>query len=164
LEGLSVGLILSLVFGLTSMFQALGIALIPNAFGMWLLSNFPLQAVITIIIPRLLIPVVTWLVYKSISRNARGLREKLAIGISAFAGSICNTIFFLGFLYILMLPNATALASSLMTTPDGLFTAIVSIGAINGLPEAAVSILLTIPVVVAIKATTRKKEIKIQEK
>ncbi len=160
LEGLPVGLFLGSIFGLTSLFQAIGFSLVPNPFGMWLLTNFPLQAVVTIFIPRLLIPVVTWLLYKAISRGTKGLRDKIGIGVSAFFGSIANTVFFLGFLYLLMLPYADKLAPNLGTTPDGLFSAILTIGAINGLPEAAAAIILTIPIVIAVSATAGKKAIK----
>lgn len=160
LEGLSVGLFLGFIFGLASLFQAIGFSLVPNPFGMWLITNFPLQAVITIFIPRLLIPVITWLFYKAISRGVNGLRDKIGIGVSAFFGSITNTVFFLGFLYLLMLPHAEALAPNLGTTAEGLFTAILIIGAINGLPEAAAAIIFTIPIVIAIQATARKKALK----
>jgi len=157
LEGLSVGLTLGFVFGLTSLCQAIGFTLVPNPFGMWLISNFPLQAVITIFIPRLLIPVVVWSVIKPFSTQEKGFKNKFGIGLSAFAGSLANTVFFLGFLYLLMLPNAEALAPNLGTTPEGLLSVIAGIGAMNGLPEAAVAVILTIPIVMAIRKLKNKK-------
>jgi len=152
LEGLGTGLVLGFVFGVTSLFKALGLTLVPDAFGAWLLSTYPLQAVMTIFIPRLLIPLTVWLVYRLLdAKKPGGIREKVNIGVSAFTGSITNTIFFLGFLYILLLPYADALAPKLGTTSDGLLSAIAMIGTINGLPEAGVAILLSIPIVVAVK-------------
>lgn len=157
LEGFTVGLILGFVFGLTSLFQAIGFTLVPNAFGMWLINNFPLKAVLTIFIPRLLIPAVVCLIYKAFSSAQNGAARKIGIGVSAFAGSLTNTVFFLGFLYLLMLPDAAAFAPQLGTTPEGLFTTITTIGAINGLPEAAVAVVLSIPIVWAVRKTRNKK-------
>ena len=158
LEGLSVGMVLGLVFGVTSLFQAIGFSLVPNPFGMWLLGNYPVQAVATIFIPRLLIPLVVWLVCKAFSGVKTGKVQATGIGVAAFAGSIANTVFFLGFLYVLMLPNAEALAKVLGTTAQGLFAAIAAIGAINGLPEAAVAVILTLPIVAALRKTRSRKK------
>jgi uncharacterized membrane protein len=55
-----------------------------------------------------------------------------------------------------MLPNAAALAPQLGTTSEGLLSVIATIGAINGLPEAAVAVILTIPIVFALKRVNRK--------
>lgn len=164
-EGLGTGLVLGFVFGLTSFFKTIGLSLVPDPFGMWILSAYPLQAVITIFIPRLLIPLVIWLVYTLLDRKKpAGFRDKVDIGLSAFLGSITNTVFFLGFLYMLLGPYADALAPKLGTTPDGLLTTIVTIGAINGLPEAGVAILLSIPIVAAIKKLNNKNKKVLQEK
>lgn len=157
LEGLAVGLVLSLVFGLTSLCQAIGFTLVPNAFGMWLINSFPLQAILTIFIPRLLIPLVVCLVDTAFSSAQKGAFKKIGVGVSAFAGSLTNTVFFLGFLYLLMLPHAAALAPQLGTTPEGLFGVIATIGAVNGLPEAAVAVILTIPIVWAVRKTKNQK-------
>ncbi len=152
LEGFGSGLVLGLVFGITSLCQAIGFTLVPNAFGMWMINSFPLQAIITIFIPRLLIPVIVWLVYNALSNDSqKGLRQKINTGITAFLGSLSNTVFFLGFLYVLMLPNAEALAPNLGTTVEGLFAAIAYIGMINGLPEAALAVILCIPIIAAVK-------------
>jgi len=52
------------------------------------------------------------------------------------------------------------LADAFGTTADGLAAAIASVGAINGLPEAAVAVVFCTPIVVALKKMyANKKEI-----
>lgn len=156
-QGLSSGIVLGLIFGVTSLLKALGISLVPDAFGMWLLSGYPLIAILTIFIPRLLIPVVTYAVYRLIARGQEaGARQKVSVGIAAFAGSITNTVLFLGFLYIFMMPYADALAEALGVTKPALFGTIAGIGAINGLPEAAVAVLLCMPILYAVQKIKKK--------
>jgi uncharacterized membrane protein len=158
-EGLGTGLILGFVFGVTSLMKALGLTLVPDPFGAWLISTYPLQAVATIFVPRLLIPVTTWLVYRALDRKKqKGFREKLNIGVGAFTGSVTNTVFFLGFLYVLLSPYADALAPRLGTTSQGLLSTIALIGTINGLPEAVVAVILSIPIVMAVKRLQAKNK------
>lgn len=155
--GLGSGIVLGLVFGVTSLFKALGISLVPDAFGIWFISGYPIQAALTIFIPRLLIPVVTYAVYRLMTRgNVTGVRQKVSTGIAAFAGSISNTVLFLGFLYILMLPHADALAGAFKITTPALFGFIAGIGAMNGLPEAAAAVLLCVPIILALQKVIKK--------
>ncbi len=156
-EGLGSGIVLGFIFGVTSLLKALGVSLVPDLFGTWLMSGYPFVAILIIFVPRLLIPVVTYIVYRLLSRGQEtGVRHKVSVGVAAFAGSIANTVLFLGFLYILMMPHADALAGALGVTKPALFGTVAGIGAINGLPEAAVAVLLCVPIIYAVKKVKKK--------
>ena len=145
-EGLGAGLWVSLAFGVTSLFQALGITLVPSPLGTYLLELSVAKTLVVIFIPRLLIPVVTWLIYKAVTGESKR-RKRVATGVAAFAGSITNTILFLGALYFLFIPEIDMLAAAFEATPDTFAGVLVGIGAINGLPEAVVAVLLCVPIV-----------------
>lgn len=168
-EGLKTGLLLGFVFGVTSLLKALGITMAPDALGTLILGISVVKTLAVIFIPRLIIPVVTWLVYKAITGKT-GKRLRVAAGIAAFTGSITNTVLFLGSLYLLFLPQAGDIAAFLNgmsavvgfnITADTLFGLYEFLGAINGLPEAAVAVLLCIPIIWALqKFTNRGKTLK----
>lgn len=148
-EGLVAGLILSLVFGVTSFFKAIGLTIVADQLGMYVLQISVLKTLVMIFIPRLIIPITTWLMYKAIPKRSNS-GQKVATGIAAFTGSITNTVFFLGALYLLFLPEIDKIATGFETTPDLLLGVLVGLGAINGLPEAAVAVILCIPIVWAL--------------
>ena len=160
LEGFTVGLILGFVFGLTSLFQAIGFTLVPNAFGMWLINNFPLKAVLTIFIPRLLIPAVVCLIYKAFSSAQNGAARKIGIGVSAFAGVFDQHRIFPG---IFVLAYASGCSRFCPAAWHYAGRAVYRHGTEggggrgDGLPEAAVAVVLSIPIVWAVRKTRNKK-------
>ncbi|MDR1599783.1 MAG: ECF transporter S component [Oscillospiraceae bacterium] len=124
-EGLPVGMLLGFAFGLTSLLRALfGVSL-------YVFSN-PLIS----IIPRVLIPVTSWLILNALgSLTRRGaLGEAAAMGISAFCGSATNTL--------LVLPLITLFYGDALGKPIGVLMLT------NGLPEAITAAIL-VPAVVA---------------
>lgn len=155
-EGLGVGLLLSIVFGITSFFKAIGLTMVPDPLGTYLLEISTIRTIAVIFIPRLLIPVTTWLIYRSIT-GVSGKRRKIATGIAAFVGSVTNTVFFLGAMYLLFLPEIDKVAAGFETTPDLLFGVLAGLGAVNGLPEAVVAVLLCVPIVWAITKSKNKR-------
>jgi len=155
MEGLGAGIWISLAFGLTSLFQALGITLVPSPLGTFLLEISVVRTIIVVFVPRLLIPVVVWIVHKAITGESK-VRQRVATGIAAFAGSITNTILFLGALYLLFLPELETLAAAFGATPETFGGVLVGIGAINGLPEAAVAVLLCVPIIWALSRSRNK--------
>ncbi len=157
MEGLGTGLWISLAFGVTSLFQALGITLVPSPLGTYLLQLNVIKTLMVIFIPRLLIPVTTWLVYKAVCGESK-VRKKLATGIAAFTGSITNTVLFLGALYLMFLPEIEPLAAAFEATPETFGGVLVGIGAINGLPEAALAVLLCVPIVWAVQRQKSKRK------
>jgi uncharacterized membrane protein len=147
--GLGTGIWISLMFGVTSLLQALGITLVPSPLGTFILQISVIKTLIVIFIPRLLIPVTTWIVYKAISGESK-VRNRVATGIAAFTGSITNTVLFLGALYLVFLPEIEPLSAAFETTPEAFIGVLAGIGAINGLPEAAAAVILCIPIVWAL--------------
>ena len=155
-QGFKTGLALALVFGFTSLFSALGITLAPSLLGTTLIGISVVKAVIVIFIPRLIIPMTTWLVYNAIARRTPK-RQKLAVGAGAFVGSLTNTVLFLSVLYLLFLPEIGDLSAAFGTTPELFGGVLAGIGAINGVPEAVVAVILCIPIVMALNKFNKSK-------
>lgn len=129
--GWKAGIALAALFAVTS------IAKIPSdVFGPTLLAANPVLLMVNIIVPRLLIPLVVALVYRAMHSK----KELLNIGAAAVAGSLTNTVLYLGFLY--------AFFSGIVA--GGI---ILSVALLNGIIEAVVAALLCPPVVRALKKT-----------
>lgn len=115
MEGWGVGLIIGLIFGVTSFLNAT----IP-------LFKDPLVA----ILPRLFIGVVAYFSYVGL----RHINQYLAIGVAGFLGALTNTV-----LVLLM-----AVIQGYMAPAVALTVAVT-----NGIPEAIVSVIITLAVVAA---------------
>ena len=89
---------------------------------------------VNIIVPRLLIPFVVAFVYKAMHAK----KEIVNIGVAAVAGSLTNTVLYLGFLYIFF---SSVIAGGI----------ILSVALLNGIIEAVVAALLCPPIVRALK-------------
>ena len=158
-EGLGVGLVLGFFFGLTSFLQ---IFIKPTALSQLLFALSPLKTVLLVFIPRLLVPVTAWLAYRAINGESK-TRRRVAAGMGALAGSLTNTVLFLGALYLLFLPEIGQVAEAFGSTPQLLTGVLAVIGAMNGLPEAVVAVLLCVPVIAAI-SRLKQRGIKNTEK
>jgi uncharacterized membrane protein len=117
MEGWGVGLIIGLIFGVSSFLNAT----VP-------LFKDPLVA----ILPRLLIGVIAYLSYVGFKRY----NEYFAIGLAGFLGSLTNTVFVL----------TMAVLRGYLASGVALTVAIT-----NGIPEAIVSVIVTMAVVVSWK-------------
>ena len=121
LEGPIVGAIIGLIFGVSSLLQAAINPISPS--DPWFVN--PLLS----ILPRLVIGPVAWLVYDALKRN-----KVVSLIAAGLAGSLANTVLVLGMIGLLgyapwaVLPPVVAL---------------------NGLPEAVVSAVITLAVVAA---------------
>ena len=151
--GLRSGLILGFIFGLTSF---LTIFIRPSLLSQFLFSLNPLKTIILIFVPRMIIPITTWLVYKAFNKETK-MRSNVATGVAAFVGSMTNTVLFLGVLYLIFLPEVEQLSAAFGAAPETFFGVLAGIGAINGLPEAAVAIILSIPIIYALSKIKRKE-------
>nr|CAA80247.1 membrane protein [Bacillus acidopullulyticus] len=129
MQGPVVGLIVGAIFGISSFLNAT----VP-------LFKDPLVS----ILPRLFIGVVAWLVYIGIRRKS----EYVAVGLSAFIGTLTNTALVL----------AMAVFRHYLTAGVAWTVAIT-----NGLPEAVVGTIVTLAVVLAWKQIGRNKKSKISE-
>jgi len=92
-------------------------------------------------LPRILVPLVTYFLHGALVKA--NVNDKLAIAISAAAGSLSNTVLYLGLM----------LVGYAVTVADyaGLLTTVGSIALAAGLPEAAAAAIVSTPVVVALK-------------
>jgi uncharacterized membrane protein len=147
--GLGPGLILGFCFGLISMLSMFGLTMTaPSVLASALAVANPVLAIIMCFAPRLLVPLVTYLVYRSLA-GPDG-RRKVALPIAAVAGSITNTIVYLGLM--LMFYTMVGLDSTKLRA------IIAGVGLIAGGSEAVVNAILTTPIVVALWKVERKHE------
>ena len=146
--GLPSGLILGLSFGTVSFLNLLraGAGLAPTLF-----AASPLAAIVMVFVPRLLVPTFTYLTYKAIARG----REKYvpAVPFAALVGSITNTVFFLGFMYLGYLFSGldlNALAENLGVAGLSFLGILLAIATGGGGGEAVAAALISAPVAAAV--------------
>ncbi len=141
LLGLRTGLLLGACFGLCSVLSMMGLTMTPpSGLAAALLAQSPPLAIVMCLAPRLLVPVVTWAVYKLVSgRQELCLR---ALPFAAIAGSLTNTVLYLGLMLVFY--QMTALDN------EKLLAIIGGTGLIGGGSEAVVAAVITSPVVFAI--------------
>jgi uncharacterized membrane protein len=141
--GLVPGLILSIIFAFTSLYQLLAapfglFGIIFSQFGLW-----PL--ILVIFLPRMLIAVFTHLV----NRAARKAKPSVRYAAASVAGSLTNTVFVLGGTYLLY----SSTLSSFFAENMGV-SALAGLGFIvltNGLAEAASALLVCTAVLLALR-------------
>lgn len=139
LEGPIVGAFIGLIFGLFSMYQNI---LTPSVLSFAFLN--PLVA----IVPRVLIGITSYYAY----RFMLGKSETLKVGVGAAIGSLTNTFGVLTMIFVLY---AQKYAEVRNIDPKGVALAIYSIAATNGIAEAFVAVVITVPLVVAVKKIKR---------
>ena len=129
LEGPVVGMITGLIFGLFSLIQA---AVAPTG----PVDVFFVNPLISVL-PRIIIGLVTWLVFVAF----RGKMLGLSTIVAAIAGSLTNTILVLG---------ALALAGAIP------WPLVIAITTANGLPEAGAAAVIATAVILSWRAVERK--------
>lgn len=125
LEGPLVGITVGLIFGATSLFRALTMPTI---------TSFALINPLVSILPRVLIGIVAYYVYKltiKLTKNAC-----VSGWITGVIGSLVNTIGVLGMIYILY---GARYAEALGKSASAAKTLILTLIATNGIPEAIVA-------------------------
>ena len=137
-EGLGVGVFLGAAFGVISFAQSFSS---PELTAPYFMN--PLVSVL----PRMLIPVVTALVYKALSGYAEGAAAKRATawGVSALYGSLTNTVLVLGAIYI-----SNLVGSTVVNWPGPVHAILLGAVLTNGLPEAALMTIVTPPILAAL--------------
>lgn len=134
-EGPIVGALVGLIFGLFSMYQNFT-AQTPTSFIFW----NPIVA----LIPRILIGVTAYYMYMFLKNKVK--KKSISVGIAAVCGSLVNTIGVLALAYIFYLDR---FANALGINSSAAIKSIALLGVSNGIPEAAISCLVSIPVVLA---------------
>ena len=135
--GLKAGMILTLCFGTISFLTALLKG--ASASVQLIMSRSVFYVALLCYLPRLLIPVVAWFVYKGL----RVKNEKLALMLGALLGSLTNTVLYLGSIIVLYL--------SLQIDSAAFLSALGSVVLFAGIPEAVVAMIVSMPVVTALQ-------------
>lgn len=143
LEGPMVGAFVGLIFGLFSLYTAV-ITPLPIAFAF-------LNPLVSVV-PRILIGVASYYVYKLFLGLFKRKAHSASIGLAAAAGTLTNTIGVLGMIYILYAQRFVEAIGL-----EGVSPLIVISGlAFPNLPfELAAAVLITIPVVIAVQKVRR---------
>lgn len=141
LLGLKTGLVLGAMFGLTSALSAFGLSMTPpSTLASQLVMANPFLAIVMCFFPRLMVPVVTHLVYRAFAKGEA--RAKRALPFAAAAGSLTNTVLYLGLMllfYVLVGIDAGPVLGIIGGT-----------GLIAGGSEAAAAAILVTPITIAL--------------
>lgn len=138
LLGLKTGLILGFAFGAVSVFKAFTAT--TTLVGLLMVKS-PLLVIVMSIVPRLLVPVTTHLMFGLLSNGKDDLKR--AVPAAAFSGSLTNTVFYLG-LMLLFYALCGIDAAPVLTLIGGT-------GLIAGGCEAAVAAVISTPVLIALR-------------
>jgi uncharacterized membrane protein len=147
LEGPIAGMVIGLIFGISSIIQAL---LRPNILSFAFIN--PLVSVL----PRILIGLVSYYSYKLVfnlfSSRKNGTISKgadsISVGVSAALGTLTNTVGVLGMMYLLY---AGRIADAMEIKKEAVGGVILAIGLTNGIPEIIIAVLITVAVIRAVK-------------
>ena len=151
MEGFAVGLGVGAIFGVSSLIQA---AMNPTG----VLDPFFVNPIVSVI-PRMLIAVITYLVFKGLqtfNKKNQPVIKTVFAGAAAFFGSMANTVFVIGSLYLVYAKDILELAGG-----KGYF-AFMLILLPQALLEAAASVILC-TAVIAVKETAFRKKSKLAE-
>ena len=141
--GPRVGIMVGFIFGCFSIFQAITTPVV--------LSFAFLNPLISVV-PRILIGIGTYYVYKAVSSAVH--KELFSLGVAGFAGSLINTIGVMGGIYLIYAREFAELRNIPL---DNVVNIILGVCIFNGLPEAIVSAIITIPAVNALKKVVKLK-------
>ncbi|URZ04880.1 ECF transporter S component [Clostridium felsineum] len=140
LEGPIVGAVIGLIFGLFSIVQ--------NIMSPSLLSFAYMNPLVSVL-PRVLIGVTAYYSYRLVKVK----NQSIKIAVSAVVGTLTNTLGVLTMIYVLYAARyATAKHISIKATAATIY----GVAATSGTCEAIVSVLITVPVVLAIKKIRKK--------
>lgn len=139
--GLKTGIVLGFCFGTVSALSAFGIMGTPSSLAATLVAANPFLALVMCYVPRLLVPITVHLVHKLVSRSKPIAR--MALPASAAAGSLCNTVFYLGLMLLFYVMMGIEYAN--------LLALIGGTGLIAGTAEAVAAAVISTPVVVALR-------------
>ena len=139
------GAIIGGVFGLISFLQCFGIVGY-SAMGAALVSVSPFLMFIQRFVSRVLVGVITALIYRALKR--RNVKDHLAFTITGFSAAFFNTLFFMSLLVLLF--GSTEYLQNLMAGRGVLTFVIASVG-INAVVEMIVAAVVTAAVGIALK-------------
>lgn len=135
LEGPIVGVLVGLIFGLFSIFQNITN---PN------LLSFAFINPLVSVLPRILIGLTSYYSYKIFSKK----NNTLGISIAAATGTITNTVGVLTMIYLLY---AARFAEVRGISVNIAAKTIYGIALTNGVPEVIIAVIVTVPIVTAVR-------------
>ena len=138
--GPKVGMLVGFLFGLFSFIQTLRA---PSLLMQFVLQYNIVYDAFICIVPRICIGLVAWFLYSHIPA-----KEGIKTGIAAVLGSLTNTVLFLGSIFVLVgAPYAEAQGISV----EKVGAMLLGITTANGIPEAIVSGVIIVPIVLMLK-------------
>lgn len=140
IAGPRVGIVVGFLFGLFSFIQTLRA---PSLLMQFALQYNAFYDAFICIVPRICIALIAWTVYHYFPG-----KEVMKVGFAAVLGSIFNTILFLGSFFLLV-GAPYAAAHNISVEAVGMM--ILGIVGANGIPEAIVSGLIVVPIVMTLK-------------
>ena len=143
--GIPGGAIIGGVFGLISFLQCFGIVGY-SAMGAALVSVSPFLMFIQRFVSRVLVGVITALIYRALKR--RDVKDHFALTITGFSAAFFNTLFFMSLLVLLF--GSTEYLQNLMAGRSVMAFIIASVG-INAVIEMIVAAVVTAAVGIALK-------------
>jgi len=146
LEGPVAGMVIGLIFGVSSIIQAL---LRPN------ILSFAFVNPLVSVLPRILIGLVSYysyrLVFELFSSNKEKVskwRDSVSVGVSAALGTLVNTVGVLGMMFLLF---GDRMATAMGVEREAVGGVVIAIGLTNGIPEIIIAVLITVGVIRAVK-------------
>lgn len=140
---------LGMVFGLTSLWKNTNM---PNATS-FVFSPFikmgeyggNFGSLIICMVPRILIGIVAYYVFRAVLKACNGKKGKrtIALASAGVAGSLTNTLLVMNLIYLFFGKEYGAAAKGLT---EGVYSVILGIICLNGIPEAIVSGILTVAI------------------
>lgn len=146
LMGLKTGLLLGACFGGVSALSAFGIYGTPSALAGALVAANPFLSLVMCFAPRLLVPTVAYAVYKAVSRGKSASAK--AVPAAAVAGSLTNTVFYLGLMLLFYILCGIE--------SEKVLALIGGTGLIAGSAEAVVAAVISTPVLAALWKVQRR--------
>lgn len=149
-----IGAFLGLMFGILSIItNTLTPSLLSFAFSPLIpvigTTHGSLWALIIALVPRILVGVVPYYV----ATLLRIENQKIKLAIAAFIGSMTNTLLVMGFIALLF---SDAYAQARNIGYDAVNKTIITVIALNGIPEALVATALVVPVVIALDKVRKR--------
>lgn len=144
LLGLKSGLLLGFSFGAVSAINAI---IAPSALVATLMAASPILTMVMTFVPRLLVPVVAHFVYRLVSKGEPARTR--AVPFAAVAGSLTNTVFYLGLMLLFFVMMGI--------DSEGVLAVIGGTGLIAGTSEAVVAAVIATPILAALWRVERSR-------
>ena len=116
-------------------------------------GNGSLLALIVCFVPRILVGVFPYLVYTGLKKVFKNKLEIVSLTISGVVGSLTNTLLVMHLIYFLFKDSYANVRNIAF---DAVYGVILSIIAVNGIPEAIVAGIVTVAVCVPLRVVLKK--------